>query len=82
MADQDCILNCLFVLPPVFCVIEGGQQVKGYFRPQEFLQILYVVNPVDENLNYFSSNKKASMHCFNSSEISVENTTCSSFVGA
>lgn len=51
MADQDCILNCLFVLPPVFCVIEGGQQVKVYFRPQEFLQILYVVNPVDENLN-------------------------------
>lgn len=51
MADQDCILNCLFVLPPVFCVIEDGQQVKGYFRPQEFLQILYVVNPVDENLN-------------------------------
>lgn len=51
MADQDCILNCLFVLPPVFCVIEGRQQVKGYFRPQEFLQILYVVNPVDENPN-------------------------------
>ena len=51
MADQDCILNCLFALPTVFCVIEGGQQVKGYFRPQKFLQILYVVNPVDENLN-------------------------------
>lgn len=51
MADQDCILNCLFSLPPVFCVIEGGQQVKGYFRPQEFIPILNIHIPVNENLN-------------------------------
>ena len=51
MADQDYILNCLFALPTVFYFIEGGQQVKGYFRPQEFIPILNIHIPVDENPN-------------------------------
>ena len=36
--DEDCILNCLFVLPPVFCVIEGQQENLDIFVHKNLYQ--------------------------------------------